>query len=328
MSAKTFNTRFQLKYDTYTNWMNEKNQFTLLEGEIAIAYVPESTGADGVLHEPAVLFKVGDGSHSFDELPFVSALAGDVPSWAKVTHIGSGDDRTKIEDNAFIKALEDIEALKLFFNGSSGDGETINVLDKLEALEKTLGTHTTDIGSLIDLINEIQDNLSEVRDDYLSSKDKEELQDSISDIGDTATAAKNRIDTFLDTQGVADVVDTLHDIKTWMEGPGVDTTELTTAIAKETEAREDAINSIEDDLSNIVENLMPELDGSLKKYADDAEADANKYTDEKIEELENSLILDIDDLNQREEYIIFNCGSATVLVSDPEAVNVPPTTTE
>lgn len=322
MSAKTFNTRFQLKYDTYSNWMNEKNQFTLLEGEIAIAYVPESTGADGVLHEPAVLFKVGDGSHSFDGLPFVSALAGDVPGWAKVAHIGSGDDRIKIEDNAFIKALEDIEALKLFFN----DGSTDNVLDKLEDLEKTLGTHTTEIGSLTELIGQIQDNLSEVRDDYLSSKDKEELQNSISEIGNTATAAKNRIDTFLDTQGVADVVDTLYDIKTWMENPGVDATELTTAIAKETKAREDAINKIEDDLDNVLTDTLPELKTELQGYADTAESDAKKYTDEKIEELENSLILDIDDLNQREEYIIFNCGSATVLVSDPKDVNVPPVT--
>lgn len=326
MAAKTFNTRFQLKYDTYSNWMNEKNQFALLEGEIAIAYVPESTGADGVLHEPAVLFKVGDGSHSFDELPFVSALAGDVPNWAKVTHIGSGDDRTKIEDNAFIKALEDIEALKLFFNGSSGDGETVNVLDKLEALETTLETHTTEIGSLTELIGQIQDNLSEVRDDYLSSKDKDELTSSISDVEAIATAAKERIDTFMDEEGVKDVVDSLIDIKNWMSDAGADVTNLTEAIAKETEDRIDAINKIEDDLDNVLTDILPGLRIELQGYADTAESDANKYTDEKIEELENSLILDIDDLNQREEYIIFNCGSATVLVSNPEDVNVPPAT--
>ena len=56
---------------------------------------------------------------------------------------------------------------------------------------------------------------------------------------DVADAAKARIDTFLDTEGVADTVDSLHDIKAWMEGEGVNATELTEAIAAEAKARED-----------------------------------------------------------------------------------------
>lgn len=55
----------------------------------------------------------------------------------------------------------------------------------------------------------------------------------------TADAAKGRIDTFLDTEGVADTVDSLHDIKAWMEGTGVDATELTEAIAAEAKLREE-----------------------------------------------------------------------------------------
>ena len=66
---------------------------------------------------------------------------------------------------------------------------------------------------------------------------KEELEGKITTAQSTATAAKERIDTFLDTEGVADTVDTLHDIKAWMEGDGVDATELTAAIAGEADAR-------------------------------------------------------------------------------------------
>lgn len=75
----TFNTRIQLKYDTYENW-NTHNP-TPLKGEICIVVVPAEAGA--VVQEPAVLFKVGDGTTAFNDLQFGSALAADVYSWAK-----------------------------------------------------------------------------------------------------------------------------------------------------------------------------------------------------------------------------------------------------
>lgn len=65
--ATTIKTKFQLRYDTYTNWTT--NNPTLLKGEIAVVAVP--TEGDGVLQteKPAILFKVGDGSSDFNTLP-------------------------------------------------------------------------------------------------------------------------------------------------------------------------------------------------------------------------------------------------------------------
>ena len=78
MADKTFNTRISLKYDTYANW-TDKNP-VLLAGEAAVVVVLAKSGA--VQHEPAVLFKIGDGTKKFSELSFVSGLAANVYSWA------------------------------------------------------------------------------------------------------------------------------------------------------------------------------------------------------------------------------------------------------
>lgn len=79
MTTKTLKTRIQVKYDTYTNWFN--NNPTPLKGEICVVVVPAETGA--VVQEPALLFKVGDGTSDFKTLPFTGAKAADVYSWAK-----------------------------------------------------------------------------------------------------------------------------------------------------------------------------------------------------------------------------------------------------
>lgn len=79
-TEKRINSRLLLRYDSLANWQ-EKNP-TLLAGEMAIAYLAPShttTTPDNGTH--AVIFKVGPGA--FNSLPFASALAADVYSWAK-----------------------------------------------------------------------------------------------------------------------------------------------------------------------------------------------------------------------------------------------------
>lgn len=79
MANKTFETRIQLKYDSYANWT--ANNPTPLSGEVCIVVIPAETGA--VVQKPSILFKVGDGSTAFNSLPYVSAVAADVYDWAK-----------------------------------------------------------------------------------------------------------------------------------------------------------------------------------------------------------------------------------------------------
>ena len=74
MASKTFNSRISLKYDTYENWTT--NNPVLLSGEAAVCVVPADAGSG--LNEPAVLLKFGDGTSTFTQLQWASALAADV----------------------------------------------------------------------------------------------------------------------------------------------------------------------------------------------------------------------------------------------------------
>lgn len=76
---KVFQTRIQLKYDTYKNWST--NNPILKAGEMAIATV--AAGEQEMSNLPNIVLKVGDGTSHYNDLKFVSALAADVHEWAK-----------------------------------------------------------------------------------------------------------------------------------------------------------------------------------------------------------------------------------------------------
>ena len=77
MPNKFLNTRIQLKYDSYDDW-SSNGSFVPLAGELCICTA--ATVAPGV---DDVLFKVGDGTTSWTNLPWASAKAADVHDWAK-----------------------------------------------------------------------------------------------------------------------------------------------------------------------------------------------------------------------------------------------------
>lgn len=81
MAEKELNTRIQLKYDTFARW--DASDIILKKGEVAIAVIPEDSGI--VQGEPAVVMKIGDGEKTFHNLPFISARAADIYSWARAT---------------------------------------------------------------------------------------------------------------------------------------------------------------------------------------------------------------------------------------------------
>lgn len=88
---KVLNTRVQLKYDSYANWTSETlgdgkgAKFVLKAGEIGICYLPTDYKDGQVVgsQPPQILFKVGNGTAMFSELPWASAKAADVYDWAK-----------------------------------------------------------------------------------------------------------------------------------------------------------------------------------------------------------------------------------------------------
>lgn len=76
---KVFQTRIQLRYDTYANWLT--NNPILKAGEMAIATVVADE--QEMTNLPNIVLKIGDGINYYNDLKFVSALAADVYGWAK-----------------------------------------------------------------------------------------------------------------------------------------------------------------------------------------------------------------------------------------------------
>ena len=81
-NAKLFNVRIKNKYDSYENWV--ASNIVLEAGEIAIAYTTLDVKVDnGTAKHPALLMKVGNGTDTFANLPWLSAKAADVLSVCK-----------------------------------------------------------------------------------------------------------------------------------------------------------------------------------------------------------------------------------------------------
>ena len=83
-SAQVLDVRIFNKIDTYEQWMLSTK--VLGDGEIAIARMesaPEGQTKHDGMTPPAVGIRVGDGVHTFAELPWLQATAGDVYAWAK-----------------------------------------------------------------------------------------------------------------------------------------------------------------------------------------------------------------------------------------------------
>ena len=133
MAEKTLNTRILLKYDTLANWMQDK--ITLKPGEMAIATIESAaTGSTGMT-PPAVGIKIGDGTTKFSALPWIQAVAGDVPTWAKESDWAT----VKNAYNAAIaKAISDLS--------TSGDLKTLS--NKVDGIAAG-GTKAVEVTELI-----------------------------------------------------------------------------------------------------------------------------------------------------------------------------------
>ena len=119
MATKTIITRIKNKVADISSWQNSTG--TLLDGEIAIVRVPTGTSYTNPVtgkDEPVVelLMKVGNGTSSFADLPWMSAKASDVYDWAKLAdpstitvQYGTGD---SIKSSTLADVLKDLQAAK------------------------------------------------------------------------------------------------------------------------------------------------------------------------------------------------------------------------
>ena len=133
-----FFTRIQLKYDTWAKWEANKTKKPL-KGEVCLVEVPNGASSGMQDVPPSVLMKVGDGVKTFEELPWLSALAADVHSWAKKSEADFGK---YLADNTFSYVVG--EETKTFKVASSAELEALRgvvtgINGRVEVLENAIG---------------------------------------------------------------------------------------------------------------------------------------------------------------------------------------------
>ena len=149
--ATQLKTRILNKISTWSEWQAVESSFKPLRGEICIVEIPTDTTGTG-LTPPATGIKVGDGEHFFKDLPWIQAVAGDVPAYAKgivdQAAFNALMDKYTVSDGTTIKAA--ITALQNRVKsledkiGSDSTGLIKDVAD----LKSTVSGHTTSISNL------------------------------------------------------------------------------------------------------------------------------------------------------------------------------------
>lgn len=167
MADKILNTRLRLKYDTLANWQDANP--VLLQGEVGIVSVPQGQDETTLQEkQPAILFKVGDGTTAFKDLPWASGLAADVYAWAKKAHGEASDIIYKPE---VTDENGDITAAAIYVNTAISSLEaSVKALEEIFKEEGENGT-VSGISGIIE--NYINTNLNKtdtaVADQYVSA---------------------------------------------------------------------------------------------------------------------------------------------------------------
>lgn len=147
-------TRIALKYSDITEWTNDTYEgqganLVLLPGELGICVYP----AESETEKDVVVFKVGDGTHTFEELPWCSAKASDVYSWAKASNVILEDKKLKFIFNITTEAGTTTETIKeIAFN-------YVTEAD-VKAITDPIAKRVTDIENAIGLPEDATDSIA------------------------------------------------------------------------------------------------------------------------------------------------------------------------
>lgn len=104
---KELKTRIALKYDSYAQWTT--NNPVLLKGEVAIATIETTDQNQSFTNLPNTVIKVGNGTAHYNDLPFLSALAADVHSWAKAAVKPSYQAKEIVGLQEYVEGISDID---------------------------------------------------------------------------------------------------------------------------------------------------------------------------------------------------------------------------
>lgn len=201
-NPKVLNVRIRNKYDSYEKWAS--SNLVLEAGEIAVAYTTVNVTVDnGTAQHPAILMKVGDGNSTFANLPWLSAKAADVNTYAKYA---DANFKSTIESWVSAKVQDTNTQYTLVKNG--------DYQYKLQS--KEIGGDFTDTGIVIDLPNDT-DAISALEELVGTEKVADQIADAIAvlDLENTYAAkehthTKSEITDFAHTHAKSEITDFAH----------------------------------------------------------------------------------------------------------------------
>lgn len=262
MAIKELQTRIALKYDSYSAWTSAPGKdLVLLAGELGICHISDANQNSNVV--PTVLFKVGDGTKTFEQLPWASAKAADVYSWAKASEVKR-------------------DGKKLVFVGGAAGGGNLEVafdyvtLDEVKAITNGLDSRITALEDKFKGENDVQGQLDALdgRLDVLEGADT--VEGSVANA--LKVAKKYTDDREVEIKKYADQAeaDAISAAETASEAKvAVERARIA--------ANESAIATINGEGTGSIKKAAADVLASAQSYADTAEADAvstaKGYTD-------------------------------------------------
>ena len=157
-TVNTIRTRILNKYDVLNNYTG----FTPLKGEICIAVVGEETTTNKGLNgdttkKPIVGIKVGDGNTTFENLPWIQAIAGDVSTFIKgiVDEDKFNELVNALITNAKLATAADLNALTVRMSSAE---------EKITTLESSVNTGTNSLSNLRAAINAVVTNGADTKE--------------------------------------------------------------------------------------------------------------------------------------------------------------------
>lgn len=297
---KTLNTRIQLKYDSLANW-NANNAVVLKKGEVAFCAIESGSAVSGDLNRPQILFKVGDGTSTFAELPWASATAADVYAWAKQSTLPivrasseTGDAGNVIASISWNASTNKVEYTTASVATAEGMKQVADDLDLLEAAVAAMYTNTK-IDELVADAKKAGTDANTALETYKSSNDlavadaKKAGTDAAKALNDYKTSnnqAINDINAAIEdiVDGTTTVTNATNALKATQDANGnniASTYETKANAANYQSANDLRLDGIEQNIANITN-----ADSGLLKTAKDYADQLNTAMDERVDALE------------------------------------------
>jgi hypothetical protein len=229
MAIKELQTRIALKYDTYENWHSETlgndkgANLVLLAGELGICEV--STTNANSNEAPTVLFKVGGAKYpeghekagqlmAFKDLPWASAKAADVFSWAKAETVSLTEKTEKVND-------EDVKKQYLEFKTGTTIVHSIDLSNfatdaEVEEVRLSLATRIAELESKFEGDDSVGNTFKAIKErlDVIEGEDEGSIKKALADAKDyTDEAFASKIGTAEDSKDETTVYGAIAKVK-------------------------------------------------------------------------------------------------------------------